>query len=270
MDTIKWFKENDVAVRVISGDNPITVSEVARRVGVPDADKYISLEGLSAHEVADAAKRYTVFGRVTPEQKSIIIKSLKSKGHTVAMTGDGVNDILAMRQADCAVSIASGAEAARNVAHLVLMDNNFTSMPDVVVEGRRVINNIAKSSSLYLMKTIMTVLLSVITLALGTTYFFTTNMTMMYEIFITAVPSFFLALQTNKDRVQGRFLTNMLKNSVPGRADAHHGGHGRIRLLAVRVRRDVRAVVHARVPLHDNHNADVRGFLRVAASGPAV
>lgn len=216
VDTIKWFKENDVAVRVISGDNPITVSEVARRVGVPDADKYISLEGLSAHEVADAAKRYTVFGRVTPEQKSIIIKSLKSKGHTVAMTGDGVNDILAMRQADCAVSIASGAEAARNVAHLVLMDNNFTSMPDVVVEGRRVINNIAKSSSLYLMKTIMTVLLSVITLALGTTYFFTTNMTMMYEIFITAVPSFFLALQTNKDRVQGRFLTNMLKNSVPG------------------------------------------------------
>ena len=216
VDTIKWFKENDVAVRVISGDNPITVSEVARRVGVPDADKYISLEGLSAHEVADAAKRYTVFGRVTPEQKSIIIKSLKSKGHTVAMTGDGVNDILAMRQADCAVSIASGAEAARNVAHLVLMDNNFTSMPDVVVEGRRVINNIAKSSSLYLMKTMMTVLLSIAALALGTSYFFTTNMTLMYEIFITAIPSFFLALQTNKDRVQGRFLTNMLKNAFPG------------------------------------------------------
>ena len=216
VDTINWFKENDVAVKVISGDNPITVSEVARRVGVKDADKYISLEGLSAQEVLEAANRYTVFGRVTPEQKSIIVKALKSKGHTVAMTGDGVNDILAMRQSDCAISIASGAEAARNVAHLVLMDNNFTSMPDVVVEGRRVINNISKSSSLYLMKTIMTVLLSIITLALNTKYFFTTNMTLMYEIFITAIPSFFLALQTNKDRVQGRFMTNMLKNSVPG------------------------------------------------------
>lgn len=216
VETIRWFKENDVAVKVISGDNPITVSEVARRVGVKDADKYISLEGLSTQDVVEAANRYTVFGRVTPEQKSILVRSMKSKGHTVAMTGDGVNDILAMRQADCAVSIASGAEAARNVAHLVLMDNNFTSMPDVVVEGRRVINNIAKSSSLYLMKTMMTVILSITALALGTTYFFTTNMTLMYEIFITAVPSFFLALQTNKDRVQGRFLTNMLKNSVPG------------------------------------------------------
>ena len=216
VDTIRWFKENDVAVKVISGDNPLTVSEVARRVGVQDADKYISLEGLSAHEVMEAANKYTVFGRVTPEQKSILVKSMKAKGHTVAMTGDGVNDILAMRQADCAVSIASGAEAARNVAHLVLMDNNFTSMPDVVVEGRRVINNIAKSSSLYLMKTMMTVLLSIAALALGTSYFFTTNMTLMYEIFITAIPSFFLALQTNKDRVQGRFLTNMLKNAFPG------------------------------------------------------
>ena len=216
VDTIRWFKENDVAVKVISGDNPLTVSEVARRVGVQDADKYISLEGLSAHEVMEAANKYTVFGRVTPEQKSILVKSMKAKGHTVAMTGDGVNDILAMRQADCAVSIASGAEAARNVAHLVLMDNNFTSMPDVVVEGRRVINNIAKSSSLYLMKTMMTVLLSIAALALGTSYFFTTNMTLMYEIFITAIPSFFLALQTNKDRVRGRFLTNMLKNAFPG------------------------------------------------------
>ena len=216
VDTIKWFKENDVAVKVISGDNPLTVSEVARRVGVVDAEKYISLEGLSTQEVVEAANKYTVFGRVTPEQKSILVKSMKRKGHTVAMTGDGVNDILAMRQADCAVSIASGAEAARNVAHLVLMDNNFSSMPDVVVEGRRVINNIAKSSSLYLMKTLMTVILSISALALGTTYFFTTNMTLMYEIFITAIPSFFLALQTNKDRVQGRFLTNMLKNAFPG------------------------------------------------------
>ncbi len=216
IETIRWFKENDVAVKVISGDNPITVSEVAKRVGVADADKYISLEGLSAREVVEAANRYTVFGRVTPEQKSILVRSMKTKGHTVAMTGDGVNDILAMRQADCAVSMASGAEAARNVAHLILMDNNFTSMPDVVVEGRRVINNIAMSSSLYLTKTIMTVLLTIACLIIGSPYFFTTNMTLMYEIFITAIPSLFLALQVNKERVQGRFMANMLKNSVPG------------------------------------------------------
>lgn len=215
-DTIKWFRDNDVAVKVISGDNPITVSEVARRVGVVNADKYISLEGLSNQEVMEAANRYTVFGRVTPEQKSILVSSLKSKGHTVAMTGDGVNDILAMRQADCALSIASGAEAARNVAHLVLMDNNFSSMPDIVVEGRRVINNIAKASSLYLMKTMMTILLSVITLILGVPYFFTTEQTLMYELFITAVPSLFLSLQVNKDRVHGGFLGNMLKNASPG------------------------------------------------------
>ena len=215
-DTIKWFKDNDVAVKVISGDNPITVAEVARRVGVENADKYVSLEGLSNQEVMEAADRYTVFGRVTPEQKSILVRSMKSKGHTVAMTGDGVNDILAMRQADCALSVASGAEAARNVAHLVLMDNNFTSMPDVVVEGRRVINNIAKASSLYLMKTIMTILLSAIALIMKKPYFFTTEQTLMYELFITAVPSLFLALQVNKDRVEGRFLGNMLKSAAPG------------------------------------------------------
>ena len=215
-DTIKWFKENDVAVKVISGDNPITVSEVARRAGVDGADKYISLDGLANSEVIEAANKYTVFGRVSPEQKSILIKSMKNKGHTVAMTGDGVNDILAMRQADCSISIASGAEAARNVSHLVLMDNNFNSMPDVVVEGRRVINNIARSSSLFLMKTLMTILLSITSLIIGTKYFFTTNMTMMYELFITAVPSFFLAMQTNKNRVKGNFFLNVMKSSVPG------------------------------------------------------
>ena len=214
-DTIKWFRENGVAVKVISGDNPKTVSEVARRVGVEGAEKYISLEGLSASEVTEAANRYTVFGRVTPDQKSLLVKSIKAKGHTVAMTGDGVNDILAMRQADCAVSIASGADAAKNVAHLVLLDNNFTSMPDVVVEGRRVINNISKSSSLFLMKTIMSIVLSVITLAMQIGYFFQTNMLMMLEFFVIGVPSFFLALQTNKNRIQGRYILNVLKNSVP-------------------------------------------------------
>jgi cation-transporting ATPase E len=163
IETIKWFKENDVAIKVISGDNPITVSEVSKRVGIENADKYISLEGLSDNEVFNVANEYTVFGRVTPEQKAILIKAIKSAGHTTAMTGDGVNDILALKEADCAISVASGSEAARNVAHLVLMDNNFSSMPKVVHEGRRVINNVKRSSALYLMKTFFTMLLATIT-----------------------------------------------------------------------------------------------------------
>ena len=134
IETIKWFKENNVAVKVISGDNPITVSEVARRVGVENAELYVSLEGFSDQDVIEAANKYTVFGRVTPDQKRLLVRSIKSKNHTVAMTGDGVNDILAMRESDCSVAMASGAEAARNVSHLVLLNNDFTSMPDVVME----------------------------------------------------------------------------------------------------------------------------------------
>ena len=153
IETIKWFKENNVAVKVISGDNPMTVSEVARRVGVEHAELYISLEGLSNQEVVEAANKYTVFGRVTPEQKRLLVHSIKAKRHTVAMTGDGVNDILAMRESDCSISMASGADAARNVSHLVLLDNDFTSMPDVVMEGRRVVNTVQASSAMFLMKT---------------------------------------------------------------------------------------------------------------------
>ena len=151
VSTIKWFKENGVNIKVISGDNPLTVSEVSKRVGIENADKYISLEGLSDEEVYAIANSYTVFGRVSPEQKAILVKSMRDAGHVTAMTGDGVNDILALKEADCAVSVASGSEAARNVSHLVLMDNNFNSMPKVVYEGRRVINNVHCSSSLFLM-----------------------------------------------------------------------------------------------------------------------
>lgn len=213
--TIKWFKENNVAVRVISGDNPITVSEVARRVGVADAEKYISLDGLSNQEVIEAASKYTVFGRVTPEQKRLLVKSLKAKGHTVAMTGDGVNDILAMREADCSVSIASGAEAARNVSHLVLLDSNFTSMPDVVMEGRRVVNNIQSSSALYLMKTFMALVLSIIYLAMQEPYPLQTNHSLALEVCVIGAPSFFLALQTNKNIIRGKFLSNVFSRAIP-------------------------------------------------------
>lgn len=220
VETIRWFKENNVAVKVISGDNPITVSEVARRVGVNNADLYISLEGLSNQEVIEAANKYTVFGRVSPEQKCLLVKSLKAKGHTVAMTGDGVNDILAMREADCSVAIASGAEAARNVSHLVLLDSNFTSMPDVVMEGRRVVNNIQKSSSLFLMKTFMSIVLTIIFLVLtitsGVKYPFDTSNLLLLEWFVIAIPSFALALQPNKNIIKGKFLSNVISRCIPG------------------------------------------------------
>lgn len=216
METIAWFKENNVAIKIISGDNPITVSEVSRRVGVDNAEKYISLEGLSQQQVIDAADHYTVFGRVSPEQKAILVKALKSKGHKVAMTGDGVNDILALKEADCSIAMASGSEATRHVSNLVLLDSNFASMPSVVSEGRRVINNIQKSSSLYLMKTIYTMLLSLFCLIIKTDYPFTTKQVMLLEILVIGVPSFFLALQPNNEKIKGRFLPNLLSKALPG------------------------------------------------------
>lgn len=213
--TIRWFKENDVAVKVISGDNPVTVSEVAKRVGVANAEKYISLEGLNEKEVISVANKYTVFGRVTPEQKAILVKAIKAEGNTVAMTGDGVNDILAMKEADCAVSVASGSEAAKNVSHIVLLDNNFSSMPRVVFEGRRVINNIQNSSSLYLMKTFFTTIFAILSIISWELYPFKTNNLMLLEFFVIGLPSFFLSLQPNKNRVQGKFLPYVLSRAIP-------------------------------------------------------
>ena len=216
LDTIKWFRENDVDIKIISGDNPVTVAEVARRVGVRNADKYISLDGLTELEVENVAGQYTVFGRVTPEQKAILVRTIKKQGNTVAMTGDGVNDILALKEADCAVSVASGSEAARNVSHLVLMDNNFLNLPSVVFEGRRVINNIKSSASLYIMKTLFTVLLAAFCFILGSQYFFTTNNMLLFEMLVTALPSTVLALQPNGERVKGKFIPFVLSRSIPG------------------------------------------------------
>ena len=216
IETIKWFKENDVAVKVISGDNPVTVAEVARRAGIRGASQFISLEGLSDIEVENAANEYTVFGRVTPEQKAILIRAIKQAGNTVAMTGDGVNDILAMKESDCAVSVASGSDAAKNVSNLVLQDNNFGSMPKIVNEGRRVINNIKESASLYIMKTLLTPILSLVCIMAGTQYFFTTNNMMMYEMFISAIPSFVLSLQPNTERVKGKFIPFVISRALPG------------------------------------------------------
>ncbi len=218
-DTIKWFNENGVAVKVISGDNPATVSEIASRVGIENAKDYISLEGLSAADVETIADEYTVFGRVTPEQKAILVKALKKKGKSVAMTGDGVNDILAMKEADCSIAMAGGSEAARNVSHLVLMDSNFASMPKVVEEGRRVINNVQRSASLFLMKTIFTMVLTLITIMLPKVfvngYPFVTKQLMLLESFVIGIPAFFIAIQPNKNKIKGNFLKNVFSNCLP-------------------------------------------------------
>lgn len=218
-DTIRWFNENGVAVKVISGDNPATVSEIAARVGIENAKDYVSLEGLSAADVETIADEYTVFGRVTPEQKAILVKSLKKKGKSVAMTGDGVNDILAMKEADCSIAMAGGSEAARNVSHLVLMDSNFASMPKVVEEGRRVINNIQRSASLFLMKTIFTMTLTIITIIFSNLfvngYPFVTKQLMLLESFVIGIPAFFIAVQPNKQKIKGNFLKNVFANCLP-------------------------------------------------------
>ena len=218
-ETIRWFNENGVSVKVISGDNPATVSEIAARVGIENAKDYVSLEGLSAADVETIADEYTVFGRVTPEQKAILVKSMKKKGKSVAMTGDGVNDILAMKEADCSIAMAGGSEAARNVSHLVLLDSNFASMPKVVEEGRRVINNVQRSASLFLMKTVFTMALTMLTIIFSGLfvdgYPFVTKQLMLIESFVIGIPAFFIALQPNKQKITGNFLKNVLSNCLP-------------------------------------------------------
>ncbi|MBQ3001167.1 MAG: HAD-IC family P-type ATPase [Bacilli bacterium] len=224
-DTIKYFKENGVQVKVISGDNPVTVSEVSRRVGIENAEDYISLEGLTDEEVAQVANSYTVFGRVKPNQKQILVKALKEAKHTVAMTGDGVNDILALKEADCSIAMASGCDAVRNVAQLVLLDSNFASMPHVVGEGRRVINNIQRTASLFFVKTLFSMIIAILVIAgfftkfspsLEGNYPFIASQLMPIEMFAIGIPAFFLALQPNRDIIKGRFLYNIIRKSLPG------------------------------------------------------
>ncbi len=215
-DTIDYFKKNGVDVKVISGDNPLTVSRISQRAGILNAENYISLDGLSDKEVVRVANKYSVFGRVSPHQKKLLIESMKNNGHVVAMTGDGVNDILALKEADTSVAMASGSEAARNVSHLVLMDSNFASMPKVVSEGRRVINNIQRVAKLYLTKTLFTVFLAITTLIRGGQYPISPIQLMIMEVMVIAIPSFLLALEYNNNRVTGKFLTKIIKDALPG------------------------------------------------------
>ncbi|MBQ8433915.1 MAG: HAD-IC family P-type ATPase [Clostridia bacterium] len=214
-EIIKWFVQNDVQIKVISGDNPLSVSVIAQKVGVAGAEKYISLEGMTEEEVWAVANDYTVFGRVTPEQKAILVKAMKAQDHTVAMTGDGVNDILAMRESDCAISVGCGTDAAKTAANLVLMDNKFGCLPNVVAEGRQVVNNIQNSSTLFLMKTCMTVFTTILLLFLPYSYPFAPQNLYAVEFFVNGIPAFLLALKPNRNRIKGDFVKNILKRVIP-------------------------------------------------------
>lgn len=215
-ETIEFFRNNGVDVKVISGDNPLTVSEIASRAGIANANRYVSLEGLTEEEVKEIAFDYTVFGRVTPPQKKALVEAYKEKKKTVAMTGDGVNDILALKEADCSIAMASGSEAARNVSNIVLMDSNFSALPSVVAEGRRVINNIQRTSTLFLVKTMFTIFLTIFCMCSNIEYFFEPSQLIIIEFFLIGLPSVFISLLPNKEKIQGRFIANVLKRAFPG------------------------------------------------------
>ena len=214
--TLRYFAEQGVDIRVISGDNPVTVSAIAKKAGLANADKYVDASTWTADtNIAEMIENYVIFGRVTPEQKLALIRAFKEQKHTVAMTGDGVNDVLALKEADCSVAMASGSDVAKSVASLVLLDSNFASMPKVVAEGRRSINNLQRSASLYLVKTIYATLLAIIFLFIGSYPFEPSHLTLVGAM-ATGIPSFLLALEPNKERAEGSFLYNALRKALPG------------------------------------------------------
>jgi len=221
INTFKWFKKNNVSIRVISGDSAETTSHVAQEAGIEGAEKYISLEGMSVEQVKLIANEYVVFGRVSPEQKEAIVMAIKEANHTVAMTGDGVNDILALKRSDCSIAMASGAQAAKNVSHIVLSDSNFDHLPDVVAQGRRIINNIQRTSSLFLAKTSFAFFFSTWFLINAlidkvSVFPFDVNNLYIWEIAAYGMPAFFLALEPNNERVEGNFFRNVLSRVIPG------------------------------------------------------
>lgn len=212
-----YFKDQGVRVLVISGDDPRTVSGIAEKVGVEGADRYVDATTLKTEsEVERALACDSVFGRVKPEQKKQFVLALQKAGHTVAMTGDGVNDTLALKAADCSVAMAAGSDAARNVAQLVLVDNDFASMPKVVAEGRRSINNLQRSASLFLVKTLLSIASALLFIAAPWQYPFQPIQMTLISAFAIGIPSFVLALEPNHERIRGRFLDNVIVKSIPG------------------------------------------------------
>ena len=220
LETFAWFKQNGVEIKVISGDSARTVSAIAAEAGIPNADKYISLEGMTNEQVKEIALQYTVFGRVTPEQKEILVIALKEAKRTVAMTGDGVNDILALKRSDCSIAMASGADAAKNISHIILIDSNFSRLPAVVDEGRRVVNNLQRTASLFVTKTffifMVTLVFTIATIANKNIHYpFITNHLYLWEIFTTGFAAFALAMEKNSERINGHFLSNVFKKAIP-------------------------------------------------------
>ncbi len=216
-ETFRFFAEQGVDIKVISGDNPVTVSRVAERAGIPNADRYIDASTLGTEEEARAAVlEYTVFGRVSPEQKKSFVSALRQAGHTVAMTGDGVNDILAMKESDCSIAMAAGSDAAVQAAQLVLLESDFSKMPAVVDEGRKVVNNLERSGSFYLVKNVFSLLIALSAILIGFSYPLLPLQITLIGAFTIAIPSFFLAQAPNKDLIRGDFLTNVLKKALPG------------------------------------------------------
>ena len=217
IETFSYFKAQGVNIKVISGDNPKTVSQIAIQAGIENAQNYIDASILDSDEkICKAVSNYTVFGRVTPKQKQKLVKALKDEGHTVAMTGDGVNDILAMKDADCSVAMASGSEAATWAAQVVLLDSDFAHMPDLVYEGRRVVNNIERSASLFLVKNIFSLLLALLSAIFMFTYPLEPAQISFVSMFTIGIPGFLLALEPNKNRIKGHFMKNVLIKALPG------------------------------------------------------
>ena len=215
-DTFEYFKQQGVAIKVISGDNPVTASRVAIKAGIENATHYVDATTLKTDDdITQAVEKYTVFGRVIPEQKKKIIEAFKAAGNVVAMTGDGVNDVLALKCADCSVAMASGSDAASNAAQIVLLDSDFSCMPSVVLEGRRVVNNIKRSASLFLAKNIFSMLLTIFTLISVNLYPLYPTQLSFLGIFTIGIPAFFLALQPNKSLIKGDFLLNVVLKALP-------------------------------------------------------
>lgn len=215
--TFGYFYEQGVGIKVISGDNPITVARVAAQAGIKDSDNYIDCTQLvSESDIVKAADKYTVFGRVTPEQKRKLVQALKQQGRTVAMTGDGVNDVLALKDADCSIAMASGSEAAMQAAQLVLLDSDFAKMPDVVREGRRVVNNLERSGSLFLVKNIFSFLMAILTIVLSITYPLTPTQVSLISMFTIGVPAFLLSQVPNTALIRGDFMKKVILSALPG------------------------------------------------------
>lgn len=216
-ETLKYFRNQGVDIKIISGDNPQTVSSIGKRTGLPNSEKFVDASTIfTQEEMEQAVEKNTVFGRVTPKQKLKIVEILKKKGHTVAMTGDGVNDVMALKEADCSIAMQSGSDAARNVSQLVLMDSDFASMPHIVAEGRRTINNIQRSAALYLTKTIYSVFLALLFIFIQAGYPFQPIQLTLIGSLTIGIPSFILAMEPNLNRVRGSFLNNILKRAIPG------------------------------------------------------